>query len=152
MAKYFNNNRIRWFISAFVCIVCGIAPFLPTVKIVAVDNIFGSSEQITKSIVWFMSESGYPEIYTYTLVGYFLLILPIIVFGFFRELKSWPILFTAVISIIYLLVNSFWVGMVFYSTVSYATSVTLTVWGWSYILLQLVGIINLFSFLPKLKK
>lgn len=144
---YFTNNRIRWFISAAVSILCGVAVFLPAVN---VADVLGVSETESHSLVWFLSEAGFPEVYTVVLTVYFVFLLPLVVCGFLKNLRVWPIVTAAVASIVYFAVNIFWTAIILGGS-GQSGAVTLSVWGWVYLVVQTGAIINLFAFIPRCK-
>lgn len=149
MSKFFDNKRFCWLISAFVCLLCGAAAFIPTVN---VADVLGFSEATSGSLVWFLSEAGFPEVYTVILAVYFVFILPLIICGFLKKLRVWPVVVAAVGSIIYFLINMFWGAIILGGSGGYENAVTLSVWGWVYIVLQLATIVGLFVFASKLKR
>jgi hypothetical protein len=144
---YFTDKRIRFFISALTCLMCGAGAFIPAINIA---DPLGFSPAETHSVMWFLKEANFPELYTVTLVLYFALILPIIVCGFLTPLKKWPVVVAAVASCLYFLINVFWAAIILWG--GSGGFVTLNLWGWGYLVLQIITIINLFAFLPSLKK
>lgn len=145
---YFTNNRIRWFISAVMAVLCGIAVFLPVIN---VADVSGVTQNEALSLVWFLSAAGFPEMYTVTLIGYFLLITPFIVVGFLKEFRTWSLIIAAVVSVVYFAINIFWSAIILGGS-GYDGAVTLSFWGWLYLIVQTGTIINLFAFIPKIKR
>lgn len=151
--KYFNQYRIRFFISAFFQIVLFAAAFLPTVQLVGIDENVINLDVVSKSSLWYLSNAGFPEIYTAILTLYGLLSLPIILFGF-KELKAYPVITAAVTDVIYLLLNVFWALFILNLGISgdFATCSTLTVWFFVYLAVQLAQIVHLFILFFQIKK
>lgn len=151
--KYFNQYRIRWWVSAFFQILLFAAAFLPTVKLVGISINLVNVEVVSKSALWFLSNAGYPEIYAVILTLFGLLSLPIILLGF-KELKAYPVMIAAVTDILYLLINVFWALFMLSlgANGDFATSANLTVWFWIFIAVCVAQIVHLFILFFQMKK
>lgn len=151
--KYFNQYRIRFWISAFFQIALFAAVFLPSVKLIAIQENVVNVDTLSKSAVWYLSNAGYPEIYAIILTLFGLLSLPVILLGF-KELKRYPVMIAAVTDIVYLIVNTFWTVFILVLGLNgdFATTSSLTVWFWLFTALQLAQIIHLFILFFQMKK
>ncbi len=151
--KYFNQYRIRFWISAFFQIVLFAAAFLPTVKLVGISINLVNVEVVSNSALWFLSNAGYPEIYGVILTLFALLSLPIILLGF-KKLKRYPLMIAAVTDILYLIVNTLLTVFILILGLSgdFATSSNLTVWFFVYIFFQIAQIVHLFMLFFQMKK
>lgn len=151
--KYFNQYRIRFWISAFFQIALFAAVFLPSVKLIAIQENVVNVDTLSKSAVWYLSNAGYPEIYAIILTLFGLLSLPVILLGF-KELKRYPVMIAAVTDIVYLIVNTFWTVFILVLGLNgdFATTASLTVWFWLFTALQLAQIIHLFILFFQMKK
>lgn len=151
--KYFNQYRIRFWISAFFQIALFAAAFLPTVQLVAIDENVINVDTVSKSALWYLSSAGFPEIYTAILTFYGLFSLPVILLGF-KELKAYPVMIAAVTNTLYLLLNVFWALFILNLGISgdFATHSTLTVWFFVYLVVQLAQIAHLFILFFQIKK
>lgn len=151
--KYFNQYRIRFFVSAFFQIALFAAAFLPTVKLVAIQENLVNVDTLSKSAPWFLSNAGFPEIYAVILTLFGLLSLPIILLGF-KELKRYPVMIAAVTDIVYLIMNTLWTVFILVLGLNgdFATSANLTVWFWVFAALQIAQIVHLFILFFEIKK
>ena len=151
--KYLNQYRIRFWVSAFFQIVLFAAAFLPTVQLIAIDENVINVDTISKSSLWYLSNAGFPEIYTAILTLYGLFSLPIILLGF-KELKAYPVMIAAVTDILYLLLNVFWALFILNLGIlgDFATRSTLTIWFFVYLAVQLTQILHLFILFFGIKK
>lgn len=151
--KYFNQYRIRLWISAFFQTALFAAVFLPSVKLIAIQENVVNVDTLSKSAVWYLSNAGYPEIYAIILTLFGLLSLPVILLGF-KELKRYPVMIAAVTDIVYLIVNTFWTVFILALGLNgdFATTSSLTVWFWLFTALQLAQIIHLFILFFQMKK
>lgn len=151
--KYFNQYRIRFWISAFFQIALFAAVFLPSVKLIAIQENVVNVDTLSKSAVWYLSNAGYPEIYAIILTLFGLLSLPVILLGF-KELKRYPVMIAAVTDIVYLIVNTFWTVFILALGLNgdFATTASLTAWFWLFTALQLAQIIHLFILFFQMKK
>ena len=149
---FYKENKIRCIISLAVYLLCGGAVFLPHVTVVNTNLSSSDVESVSKSIIWYISEAGVPEIYATALTVYFIVSALLLVSVFLRNLNSWPILISAVFSALFLVFHGFLTGIVFYAVKNTVGSCSLTVWAWLFILLILGNIINLFMFCYKVKK
>ena len=143
--KYFNQYRIRFWISAFFQIALFAAVFLPSVKLIAIqENVVNVDT---------LSNAGYPEIYAIILTLFGSLSLPVILLSF-KELKRYPVMIAAVTDIVYLIVNTFWTVFILVLGLNgdFATTASLTVWFWLFTALQLAQIIHLFILFFQMKK
>lgn len=144
--------------TALVQVLCGVAFLLPTVKVIGIDSLLGTTETITKSVSWWinntMSEMGLPSIYTVVFLLFFIFCLPVIVCSFLKKLYRLPIILSLVFLCLFALFGAFWTVVFFFAikSVSGIMSVTLTVWGFLWIALTLAQIVNLALFIPALKK
>ncbi len=156
--NFFTKNRIRWWLTALVQILCGVTFLLPTVKVVGADSLLNISDTVTKSVPWWINNSvsqmGLPNIYTLAFVVFFLLCVPIVVGSFLKKLYRLPIILSLVVIILFTVFSGFWTVIFLLATggVSGIISVTPTLWGYLWILLTLAQIINLALFIPALKK
>ncbi len=152
--KYLNQYRVRYWVSAFFQIALFAAAFLPTVKLVGISINLVNVEVVSNSALWFLSNAGYPEIYGAILTVYALLSLPVILLGFKRDLKRYPLMIAAVTDILYLIVNTLLNVFILILGLSgdFATSSNLTVWFFVYIVFQIAQIIHLIILFIQIKK
>lgn len=149
MENKVGDIRIRWYIGWFLCAICSVAVFLP---VVSVADLFGISAAENYSLVWYIGQSGFPEIYTVIMVIYYGALAIMGGFGFKRKLQIWPLVVMGVVSVVYTIINLFWIYIILNGTGGYENAVRLSVWSWIYFGVQMVTFINLFSFIPKIKE
>lgn len=158
MDRFFTTNRIRYMSTALVQVLCGVTFLLPTVKVDGTDSLLGITETIVKSVPWWVNtsfgEMGLPTVYTAVFVIFFLLCIPLVVCSFTKKLYRWPIVLSLVAISLFTLFGAFWTVVFFLATadLSGIFSVTLTIWGFVWIILSLAQIVNLALFIPALKK
>lgn len=149
---FFTNSRIRFLIGLFIYFLLIAVIFLPIINITVTDSSLNATESVLGSLYWFYSQTGYPEIYTIIAIVYGILGLPITVSFFVNSQKIWPLALSLVSMAVYFLVNCFWTGIILYSVAGFASQITLTVWGWIYILAQIIGIVSLICFIVQVKR
>ena len=140
--KFLTDIKIRCIISLAVYLLLPITVFLPQVTILNTNLSSGLVAEVSQSVIWYLSEAGIPEIYTISLIIYFAFSLFLIVSVFLRELRTWPVLLTAVFSVLFLAFHGFWTGIVFYAVKSTVGTCSFTVWSWIFILFMLIWLLR----------
>ena len=94
------------------------------------------------------------ESFSVVVVIFFLLCIPLVVCSFTKKLYRWPIVLSLVAISLFTLFGAFWTVVFFLATqsISGIASVKFTVWGFVWIILTLVQIVNLAVLIPALKK
>ena len=152
--KYFNKYRIRWWVSALFQILLFAAVYLPTVTLIGNQSSSFSVDIVSQSALWYLANAGYPGVYDTLLTFYILLSLPLLIFGFLKGLKRFPIMVAAVTDIIYMAANLL-LTVFIYSlgiTGNFAVKTSFTVWFWLYIAVQTAQIVHLFILFFQMKK
>ena len=135
-------------LSSLLALICIAGIYIPAV-IVADPLGFSAPEQY--SLTWFLEQAAFPEIYTATVIIYLATIGPFVVFSALKEFKKWPIVLAWVGSVFFLAVNLFWGSVILFGSEA-SIAVKMTVWGWIYLGVQLLSIVNLIVFAVKFKK
>ncbi len=145
-----NSNKTHWILSILSQIICVVLFFLPTVKLEAlwVDSDISVFEQV--------SEAGYSAIYIILLILFFLavivMLLPVLQGNI---LKNNSLLFMEIVSVLFFIAN-----VIFYIIIGNevkkqgfgVVEYSLNAWGWIYIIVSIISIINLFILSSKTKK
>ena len=152
--KYLNQYRVRWWTSAFFQILLFAAAYLPTVTLVGTQSSAFGLDKVSQSALWYLSNAGFPIIYNVILILYAVLSLPLIIFGFNRELKRVFIMIAAVTDMVYMLLHSLLTVFIYDlgATGDFAILTTFTIWFWVYLLVQTLQIVHLFMLYIQIKK
>ncbi len=140
MANSAGDKKIGWFIGWFLCALCSVAVYLP---VVSVADIFGMSEAERYSLVWYLSQAGFPQVYAVILTVYYAVLAVFGIMGFKKSLAQWPCVLMAVVSVLFFVVNLFWGYIIMTGTGGFEVAVSLTVWSWAYIAVQIAAVIAL---------
>lgn len=152
--KYINKFRIRWWVSAFVQVLLFAAVFLPTVTLVGTQSSAFSIDKVSQSAYWYFAGAGYPEIYDVILIVYIVLSLPLLVYGFIKGLKRFPVMLAAVATLICFGLNILLTVFIYNLGVTgnFSASTTFTAWFWIYLAVGVAQIVHLFMLFGNMKK
>lgn len=151
VSVYFSKNRIRYFITCFFYLLCGIAPLLPNITAKGYYDYF-MIDQVSEPISWYYSSLGI-DIYLWLLVLYFALGVALFIAGAVKAPRLAFGVSLLVASAFFFVFNILAATFVFAAVNLFGTGeqLTLTVYSWVYLVLQVANIVNLALFLPKLK-
>ena len=146
LKDFFTKLRIWWFVALLVQIGCGLLIYSPHFSYS--DNGASYSYPVTS----FYEGVGLGQIYSYMMMGYFLLVSPLLFGGFSKRLKIWPLAVALTASVLFALLNALWLVLVILSGTMITESFSLTLWFYLYVLAQLGQIIELIFLIVALKK
>lgn len=157
VAAYFDNNRIRLIISAVLYLLCCAIPFLPTVTGAAQQSLSSGEVDVINeaglSLNFLYSGIGmsfFPVIVTvYAIAGAVLLVL-----GLIKRPSFIATVIMGVSAALFFVINMLAGAFIFVAVSSADINevCTLSVWGWVSVGALVANMVNIFVFLPFLKK
>lgn len=150
---YFTDARVHWLVSAILFLICGAAPFLPTIAGAANYNDVIINKD-TQSLFTYYGELFYTNPFTIVAGIYFAVGATMLILGMAKNPPFAGGVILAAVSALFLLFNALAAGFIFFA-VSYAgitEVVSLSVWGWVSLVAMVLCNANLIWLCSKLKR